>query len=491
MRAVPGSDSHPDPQAESTRKNSPFYSTCANKGGGQIQELDILNRKEFVNQLTTLIENISANRSSTRFAINGTWGSGKTFVLDMLQEQLGIIQCKETSTNKYLIIPYNCWKFDYYEEPLVAIVLSMISKIEEQTALFPNQEKRQELLGNLKAVSFSLMSIGSDFAKEKLGFDLHKAAEAFHEHKSDSIAVYQKMQDFDLYFNFKKVLNRLSDLLKQLAEIYTIVFLVDELDRCIPEYAVKVLERLHHLTEDQANTITIVSIDRTQLMTSVTHIFGFTNPEKYLEKFINFEVKLDYGVVSETIFQKYSAYFGLFDKNIFPFENSLEEYIQAIFDQINIRTQKQLIKKAELAHNLLYRDKKDYTFMCMELLITVMICIYQYDFDFFKNEISLSSFDSVFVVRKKSKQPPFNEFFKSKFSAINFESMIRMGGESSHVLILPKAADLYGAILLTWVHMHSNGDHILIPTGPGSVYDTISENPKELRKFAETIKMIV
>ena len=113
-----------------------------------MQELDILNRKEFVNRLTTLIENLSANRSSTCFAINGAWGSGKTFVLDMLQEQLEIIQCEETSTNKYLIIPYNCWKFDYYEEPLVAIVLSMISTIEEQTALFPNQEKRQELLGN-------------------------------------------------------------------------------------------------------------------------------------------------------------------------------------------------------------------------------------------------------------------------------------------------------------------------------------------------------
>ena len=456
-----------------------------------MKELDILNRKEFVNQLTTLIENISANRSSTCFAINGTWGSGKTFVLDMLQEQLGIIQCKETSTNKYLIIPYNCWKFDYYEEPLVAIVLSMISTIEEQTALFPNQEKRQELLGNLKAVSFSLMSIGSDFAKEKLGFDLHKAAEAFHEHKSDSIAVYQKMQDFDLYFNFKKVLNRLSDLLKQLAEIYTIVFLVDELDRCIPEYAVKVLERLHHLTEDQANTITIVSIDRTQLMTSVTHIFGFTNPEKYLEKFINFEVKLDYGVVSETVFQKHSAYFGLFDKSIFPFENSLEEYIQAIFDQINIRTQEQLIKKAELTHNLLYEDKKDYTFMCMELLIAVMICIYQYDFDFFNQEISLDSFDSVFAVRKKSKQPPFNVFFESKFDALHFSRMMSIGRDSSYVLGLSKEVDLYGAILLTWARMHATGEPILLPPSPGSAYDAIRENPKELRKFAETIKMIV
>ena len=66
-----------------------------------------------------------------------------------------------------------------------------------------------------------------------------------------------------------------------------------------------------------------------------------------------------------------------------------------------------------------------------------------------------------------------------------------IGRDSSYVLGLSKEVDLYGAILLTWARMHATGEPILLPPSPGSAYDAIRENPKELRKFAETIKMIV
>ena len=33
----------------------------------------------------------------------------------------------------------------------------------------------------------------------------------------------------------------------------TIIFVVDELDRCLPEYSIKVLERLHHVFEKTSN----------------------------------------------------------------------------------------------------------------------------------------------------------------------------------------------------------------------------------------------
>ena len=89
-------------------------------------ELDILNREIFVNDLVTLIENISGNRKSVSFAINGAWGCGKSFVLNMLEERLSQYQLAETASDKYFIIRYNCWKYDYYEEPLIAIVAAMI-----------------------------------------------------------------------------------------------------------------------------------------------------------------------------------------------------------------------------------------------------------------------------------------------------------------------------------------------------------------------------
>mgnify|MGYP003533024634 FL=1 len=45
--------------------------------------------------------------------------------------------------------------------------------------------------------------------------------------------------------------------------------MVDELDRCLPEYSIKVLERLHHLTENTDNVITVLSMDKSQLEKSV------------------------------------------------------------------------------------------------------------------------------------------------------------------------------------------------------------------------------
>ena len=62
------------------------------------------------------------------------------------------------------------------------------------------------------------------------------------------------------------------------------------------------------MTENQSNIITVLAIDKPQLVAGVKQLFGFENPEKYLEKFINFEIKLDNGSVSELITEKYSEY---------------------------------------------------------------------------------------------------------------------------------------------------------------------------------------
>lgn len=341
-----------------------------------MEKIDVLNRDEFVNQLLRLVENISDNQASTCFAINGAWGSGKTFVLDLFQEQLEQIQSEETHTDKFFVIRYNCWKFDYYQEPLVAIVASMMSAIEQKVKLFPDSQVQRQILGVLKAVGDSLLTMGANAVKAKTGIDAQKMCEVFDRGKTEGTIAYQEDHSYDVYFNFNKALNELSNLLRKLAKQHTIVFLVDELDRCLPEYSIKVMERLHHLTEDQSNIITILSIDKKQLIQSVKQIFGFEDPGKYLEKFINFEVKLDYGTISETICDKYADYIALFDKDIMPYEDPIEECLQAIFKGIDIRSQEQIIKKAMLAHQLLYRDPKDYSFMCVELLITILYCRY-------------------------------------------------------------------------------------------------------------------
>ena len=79
-----------------------------------MDKLDILNRDEFVEQLVQLTENIAKNKKSVTFAIDGDWGCGKSFVLDVYENKLEQIQSEETASNKYLVIRYNCWKSNYY-----------------------------------------------------------------------------------------------------------------------------------------------------------------------------------------------------------------------------------------------------------------------------------------------------------------------------------------------------------------------------------------
>lgn len=124
-----------------------------------MDKLDILQRDEFVKQLERIIENISENKASTCFAINGKWGCGKTFVLDMLQERLEEKQSEQTADNKYFIIRYNSWKYDYYSEPLAAIVAELMTTIEERTALFPDSEEKQKILGALYGISIVLLTV--------------------------------------------------------------------------------------------------------------------------------------------------------------------------------------------------------------------------------------------------------------------------------------------------------------------------------------------
>lgn len=457
-----------------------------------VKMIDILNRDGFVNQLVNLVENISTNKSSTCFAINGAWGCGKSFVLDMFEEKLCKIQSVETSNDKYFIIRYNCWKYDYYEEPLIAIVSTIISTIEEKTKLFLDDKTKREILGMLKATAISLLSIANNYIKEQTGVDFQNAFETVLSGKAEGAESFEADHDYDYYFSFNKVMSKLMDLLKTISESYTVVLLVDELDRCMPQYAVKVLERLHHLTEGGTNIITAISIDKAQLMTGIKKLFGFENPEKYLEKFIHFEIELDFGTITERINEKYSDYIELFDKELFQFEESIEECMQLIFKNIDARKQEQLINKAMVAHKLLFADKKDYCFMCMELLLTLVICINN-GTDFLEQTIHLGStkesfFKNIFLPIYNT-LPDFFEYIYDKLDDIVYKTNHLLPSDIK-VYKIPERSNLCCAILYIWYQMHKPNPKFEFAINKDGVYSVIENHHEDLKKFAETINII-
>ena len=139
-----------------------------------MQKIDILNREDFVNMLLEITKSISNSGKSTSFAIDGSWGSGKSFVLDMFEEKLSQVKTEGFEDDRYFIIRYNCWEYDYYEEPLVAIVATMLDMIDEKTK-FLYGETGEQIKGVLKAIGATLLSIANGAMKNTTGVDLSEA----------------------------------------------------------------------------------------------------------------------------------------------------------------------------------------------------------------------------------------------------------------------------------------------------------------------------
>lgn len=341
-----------------------------------LKSKDLLNRQEFVDRVIKIIELQSAQKKTSCFAINGKWGVGKSFVLNMLEEQLEKIQSEETTTDKYMLFHYNCWQYDYYEEPLVAIVASMLDTIDEKENLIPS-DIETKIKGLLKAVGSALLVKANEAIEKKTGFNPKEIFNVITNATKKSAEAIEKKHKYDSNFLFKSTLKTLQETLTELSEYKTIIFVVDELDRCLPEYAIKVLERLHHVFEGVDNVQVILSIDKSQLEHTVKKTFGEnTETKKYLSKFIDFQVNLDEGSFTdkEEFDNKFAFYLQNFDYlNKYTISNQVDEFKAKIFGGIDIRLCIEIIEKCNLLHKLLNKEdeKSDFSIMCVEIIYTI------------------------------------------------------------------------------------------------------------------------
>ena len=335
---------------------------------------DLLSRQAFVDKMIDVTEIIASNKKNICYALNGRWGVGKSFVLDMFERYVKEEQSEETALNKYFLFHYNCWEYDYYEEPLVAIVSSMLDEIEEQEKLL-SKETKARIESVLKIIGKGLLAKGSQLVEEKTGINLKDVVLAIKEENDELIKKLEENNKFDSNFNFKKTLEAMKETIKTLSKEKTLIFVVDELDRCLPEYAIKVLERLHHVFDNIPNVQLIISVDKKQFEHTVKNIYGErTDVDKYLAKFIDFEMDLDEGFLSGDFDARFDYYLRCFSfKNSATDEMDIDEFKTQIFKGIDMRGKIEIIDKCFLLHNLLTRDDTimDYSFMCVEIAFMV------------------------------------------------------------------------------------------------------------------------
>ena len=230
---------------------------------------DLLNRTELVKQLTSLVKD---QHEPLRISINGAWGTGKTFLLERWAQEL--------QNQGFRAIYFNAWEDDFQQDPLVAI-LGQISLDLQKDRTF------QENLKSLGIITKKLLkATGYETIKAATRIDGGRIAQTFQE--DNPLAKYRKKRE--LTDNLKQSLEKLASTV-QTKTGNPLIFIIDELDRCQPTFAVKCLERVKHLMETPNMTF-VFGINKNQICQAIRHVNGEIDASTYLQKFFDFELNL-------------------------------------------------------------------------------------------------------------------------------------------------------------------------------------------------------
>lgn len=239
---------------------------------------DKLDREKYAEVLTSAAY---AYQDGAVLALNGAWGTGKTTFVKMWAQHL--------KNNGFPVIYYNAWEDDISDEPLFALLRCLKTV---------NKEEDKE--GNLKQVftvgSKIIVGFGIGLIKGALGKFGDKIAEGG---KGGLDVIENEISDsLDKEDETTKTMQQFKkELIEYVAFVCDndrpLVYFIDELDRCNPTYAVKVLERIKHLF-DVPNIVFVLSVDKQQLAYSINGYFGSDNINsmEYLRRFIDIDYNL-------------------------------------------------------------------------------------------------------------------------------------------------------------------------------------------------------
>lgn len=276
---------------------------------------DLWNRQGIAERLEQYIKRVKVG---TTIAIDAEWGAGKTWFARHW--------CKQLGNNGFKVIYLDAFAQDYIDDPFLMISMEIANCLDKTT----DEDKIKDLketIGQvyravlpsvpmlLWSLTTTLMGAGlvakpvadivkalkddsGDFGKE-LGNLLNEKLE---EHLSAQVDNYENEKNSVEYF--KATLKNITENLDK-----PLVFIIDELDRCKPEFAIRLIERIKHFF-DIPNVAFVLSVNKHQLEQSINSYYGFKEGTNYLEKFIDLTVQLRNKQLNESHYVKILKQYG-------------------------------------------------------------------------------------------------------------------------------------------------------------------------------------
>lgn len=256
---------------------------------------DKFNRTQDIIDFIMALEQIEENMF---ISLDAKWGAGKTFYVRQIEQSLNYLTKKfkglgieqdvvDAFSNSllskmninytYLPIYYDAWLYDNHADPLMSLMLVITKKYKEYCNSKLNIGSFNDKVAEL--LDFTSISIGGF----QIGGNIRNMKEAIQgKDLLSAVKTEEEIRD-----KVKEVFNSII-----VENVQKLLIFIDELDRCRPNFAIEMLERIKHYFDDD-RIIFVASINREQLIHSISKYYG-TNFDStgYLDKFFDRNVYL-------------------------------------------------------------------------------------------------------------------------------------------------------------------------------------------------------
>ena len=260
-------------------------------------EGDLWDRKRLGIQLTNYVDRLQCGAV---LALDARWGEGKTWFVRHWQKHL--------EDENHNVIYLDAFANDYLDDPFLTIAAEISQAFKssdniDDADVNSFNEKTASVLISLAAIlpvivaKAGLHWIGLGGAGETIQ-QVYKDGKDVYDSVSDEITgklkehIEKKIEDHYLeketIQDFKKELTQLADKLEK-----PLVFIIDELDRCRPDFAIRLIERIKHFF-DIPKIVFVLVMNKKQFIMSIKHFYGYDDDSSkiYLDKFVDFEIPL-------------------------------------------------------------------------------------------------------------------------------------------------------------------------------------------------------
>ena len=201
--------------------------------------------------------------------IFGSWGSGKTSLMKMLE--MRIAEAKGEGTTKTLW--FNAWRYEGREEAQSALIHAIIAKLSEDRGIL---DETMELVTRLKNGA-SVLKLAKFIGKTAITMtpNIGDFIDCFRE-ESEKIA--ETMEQFDS--DFRELLENVG--------IERIVVFIDDLDRCSSEKVIETFETIKLFLNTPECTF-VIGADSAKIEQAVGEIYNVAEDSRrkdYLEKIV-------------------------------------------------------------------------------------------------------------------------------------------------------------------------------------------------------------